>query len=73
MLQLNKKEQAILQKVLGKYPFQFYAYGSRVKGTARIYSDLDICYQEPIPSADLLAIKEELTESNLPFIVEVVN
>ena len=58
---------------MAKYPYRFYAYGSRVKGTARKYSDLDLCYQEEIPLSVLSQIHEELEESNLPFVVELVN
>jgi len=48
MLQLEKKHQKIVQEILSKYPYKFYAYGSRVKGTARKYSDLDLCYKGDI-------------------------
>jgi uncharacterized protein len=34
MLQLEKRHWKIIQQVLGKYPYKFYAYGSRVKGEA---------------------------------------
>jgi len=44
-----------------------------VKGTARQFSDLDLCYQENIPSEVIYQIKEELKESDLPFFVELVN
>ncbi|CAG8852651.1 40015_t:CDS:1, partial [Gigaspora margarita] len=50
------KHHEILKKILSKYPYQFYAYGSRVKGTARKFSDLDLCYQEQIPTRDITEI-----------------
>ncbi|CAJ0830435.1 7077_t:CDS:2 [Entrophospora sp. SA101] len=58
--------------ILSKYPYQFYAYGSRAKGTARRISDLDICYYDNIPSSVICEMREEFTESNLPFEVELV-
>ncbi|CAG8773122.1 6806_t:CDS:2, partial [Racocetra persica] len=61
----------IIHNILRKYPYSFYAYGSRVKGEARRLSDLDICYQEDIPLSTVSLIKEEFEESNLPFEVEV--
>ena len=73
MLQLEEKDYQILQQILSKYPYQFYAYGSRVKGTARKFSDLDVCYQEEIPISVISQIREELEESDLPFMVELVN
>ena len=72
-LQLAEKHWNIIHQILSKYPYRFYAYGSRVKGTARQFSDLDLCYQEEIPLSALSQIREEFTESNLPFEVELVN
>ena len=73
MLQLAEKHKKILQQILSKYPYKFYAYGSRAKGTARKLSDLDICYQENISDAVAFQIEEEFKESDLPFSVELVN
>ena len=73
MLQLETRHQKIIRNILSKYPYQFFAYGSRVKGTARKFSDLDLCYQESIPDSLVFEIKDEFTESNLPFMVELVN
>ena len=55
---------------------EVWAYGSRVNGTAHDTSDLDLVVRHP---ADLKAgqgsafweLKAELSESNLPFLVEV--
>ena len=73
MLQLETRHQKIVQQILAKYPYRFYVYGSRAKGTARKYSDLDLCYQEDIPDAIAFQIEEEFKESDLPFMVELVN
>jgi predicted nucleotidyltransferase len=72
MLQLESKHQEIVQQILRKYPYRFYAYGSRTKGTARKLSDLDLCYQEKIPDAVAFLIEEEFKESDLPFVVDLV-
>lgn len=73
MLKLSEKEWQIIKSILQKYPFKFYAYGSRVKNKAKKYSDLDLCYKEPIPDAIITKIHEEFEESNLPFKVELLN
>ena len=73
MLQIEKRHFEVLQSILDKYPYHFYAYGSRVKGTARKFSDLDLCYQENIPGSIVTKIRWDLEESKLPFIVELVN
>ena len=49
-LEIDESDYQILTQILSKYPYHLHAYGSRVKGTARKYSDLDLCYREDIPS-----------------------
>jgi uncharacterized protein len=72
MLQLETRHQKIIRRILSKYPYRFYAYGSRAKGTARKLSDLDVCCWEDIPDAVAFQIEEEFKESDLPFVVELV-
>ena len=69
---MENRHWQIVQKILSKYPYQFYAYGSRAKGTAHKFSDLDLCYQEEIPWNILSHIQEDLEESDLPFKVDLV-
>lgn len=71
VIHMNKVDLRILKQILSKYPYPFYAYGSRVKGKAKQYSDLDLCYQGDIPWNTLDHIQEELEESDLPFKVEL--
>lgn len=71
-LQLEGKHWNIIHQILSRYSYQFYAYGSRVKGAARKFSDLDICYQEEIPLSVISQLREKFAESNLPFEVELV-
>ena len=72
LLQINSTDYHVLHQILSKYPYQFYAYGSRVKGTAHKLSDLDLCYQENIPDSVAFQIEAEFKESDLPFMVELV-
>ncbi len=55
--------------------YEVWAFGSRVKGTARSYSDLDlvILSQERIPLRELCYIKEDFEESTIPFRVDVLD
>ncbi|RHZ36676.1 nucleotidyltransferase family protein [endosymbiont GvMRE of Glomus versiforme] len=71
-LQMNTQDYLIIQKILAQYPCYFYAYGSRIKGTAKKFSDLDLCYKEDIPAEIICRVEEEFTESDLPFVVELV-
>ena len=68
-LQIEARHLNILKQILNKYPYQFYAYDSRTKGTTRKFSDLDLCYQEDIPRKVIYQIKEELEESDLFFLL----
>ena len=72
MLQIENRHLEIINSILSKYPYTFYAYGSRTKGEAKKYSDLDLCYREEIPWNVLSHIQEDLEESDLPFKVDLV-
>lgn len=63
----------IVKNILVNYPYTFYAFGSRVKGTAKKYSDLDLCYKEKIPAYTIVEIEEKFIESDLPFRVELID
>lgn len=73
MITMEEHHKPILAAILKKYPYTFYAFGSRVKNTQRKFSDLDLCYVEPIPLAVLSHINEDFEESKLPFKVDMVN
>jgi uncharacterized protein len=73
MLNLSDKELKLVQSILEKYPYQFYAFGSRVKGKQKKYSDLDLCYKDPIPDAVITKIYEDFEMSALSFKVELLN
>ena len=49
-----------------------WAYGSRVKGTARANSDLDlVAFTTPTQRPLVSELKDALTESNIPFLVDL--
>ena len=73
MLHIEKRHLDIVEQILAKYPYVFYAFGSRVKGNPKKFSDLDICYLEEIPLNILSNIKEDFEESTLPFTVDFLN
>ena len=72
-LLIEKEDYDILKSILEKYPYRFFAYGSRVKGTAKRYSDLDLCYQDDIAGYEAEEIKELLEKSDLSFVVELAS
>lgn len=49
-----------------------WAYGSRVKRTARLNSDLDlVVFTTPEQRQQVFKLKDVLAESNIPYIVDV--
>ncbi|SJM92414.1 conserved hypothetical protein [Crenothrix polyspora] len=63
----------VLKKHVPEYPV--WAFGSRVKGTAKAYSDLDLAIitQQPLSLTKMAAFKEAFDESNLSIRVDVVD
>lgn len=69
---LEEKHLKIFKEILKKYPYTFYVFGSRVKGTEKRLSDIDLCVIEDIPGNILSHLEEDFEESNLPFTVDIV-
>jgi len=67
----------IVQHILGQYvpKLRVVAFGSRVSGTARQTSDLDLCIiaHECIPFETLGNLRDEFSLSNLPYKVDVID
>ena len=68
---------AMVQDLLGQYApgREVRAFGSRVAGGNRPFSDLDIaiCGDEPLDDSALFRLREALEESDLPINVDVVS
>lgn len=64
---------AILQQLIPNY--EVWAFGSRVTGTARKYSDLDLAVisDQPLDFGLLGELRDAFSESDLPFKVDVVD
>tara|TARA_R110002126_G_scaffold85942_3_gene207620 strand:+ start:95 stop:415 length:321 start_codon:yes stop_codon:yes gene_type:complete len=63
----------ILQHYLTDYPV--WAFGSRVHGTPKPYSDLDLAIisEQPLPLSLLAEVAEAFSESDLPWKVDLVD
>lgn len=77
MLDLAPEHLAEIRRI-----HQFYvpgrtvrAFGSRVQGNAKPFSDLDLAVmgEEPLDFRQLVAMKDAFAESNLPFRVDMVD
>ena len=73
MIYMEPRHLKIVEAILSKYPYTFYAYGSRTKGRQRPLSDFDLCTKDPIPFNIQGHIEEDFEESNLPFIVTLLD
>ena len=72
---ITQKEDLIIKNILKAYTGKFYAYGSRVKGTAQKYSDVDIAIkcQEKIPFDKFLTLKAFFEDSTFPYQVDLID
>ncbi len=72
-MQIEPRHLSIVFQILKKYPYAFYAFGSRVKGTAKQFSDLDLVFFDDIPWNIRSHIDEDFEESDLPFKVDIID
>lgn len=63
----------ILKKYLSQYPV--WAFGSRVNGNAKPFSDLDIVVinDEPLNIELYTKLKQAFSDSDIPFLVDIVD
>lgn len=67
--------KGIIFKFLNPQEYEVFIFGSRATDKARKFSDYDvgIMGKKPLPGGMLAMIEEALEESDLPFIVDVVD
>lgn len=77
MLDLAPEHLTEVRRILAAHlpNYEVRAFGSRVQGTARPFSDLDLAVigEAPLDPRRLTAVKDAFVESNLPFRVDVVD
>lgn len=77
MIDLAKEHIDILKNIIKKElpDCEILLFGSRVNGNAREFSDIDIALKSnmPIDKNAIWSIKENLEESNLPYLVDIVD
>lgn len=75
VLDITPGQRALLIQLLQQFlpGVCVWAFGSRVKGSARSTSDLDlVVFAEPSQRPQVFALREALEESNLPFRVDLL-
>lgn len=77
VLAMTAEELSLLQSILKRYvpDFKVWAFGSRVTGTHKPYSDLDLALvgDEPISIQTRAMLIEALSNSGLPYKVDIVD
>lgn len=77
MIDLDEPSLSFVRKVLALHVpgFEVRMFGSRVRSTARKYSDIDLVIvgKEAVPERQLSELKDAFAESNLPYRVDVVD
>ena len=74
---LNLRDWSEVNRILKTYipEYTVWAFGSRVTGTAKPYSDLDLAIltDQPLSMECMATIKDAFDESDLPIRVDVVD
>ena len=72
---ITKEDHLILTIILQPVPYEVLVFGSRIKGTHQKFSDLDLCLKsnKSVSLEDIAELKERLRDSDLPFIVDIIN
>lgn len=76
MIQLDQTQLKLVKRILHAYipDWRVAAFGSRVRGTARQFSDLDLILlgDEPVAPETLSELRHALAESDLSIQVDVL-
>ena len=74
---LREKDKQSLINIFSSidYPFEVWAYGSRVDGSAHEGSDLDLVIRTPdlapLPFEKYAILREKITDSTIPILVDI--
>lgn len=72
---LTIRDQRTIESILAKYEVvkKVYLFGSRAKGSFNSGSDVDLAIMNNgVSHSDLVRIKSDLDESDLPYFVDVI-
>lgn len=77
MLDLEPRHRELISSLLAELPpdYEVWAFGSRVTGKARRFSDLDLVLiaPGPVPLELLAKLEQAFSESTLPFKVDLLD
>ena len=72
---ITPEDYKILAHIFQTLSCEVFIFGSRIKGNQQKFSDLDLCLKakNPIELIDIAILKEALSDSDLPFTVDVID
>ncbi len=72
---LSAEDYKIISEIFKDQSFEVLVFGSRVKGNHQKFSDLDLCLKAntSIDLSEMNRFRVSLSESNLPFTVDLVD
>lgn len=77
MIDLEPRYIELVRRILARYvpKLEVRVFGSRINGTSRAYSDLDLVIvgMDALDWQRLNSLKEAFAESDLPFMVDVLD
>jgi uncharacterized protein len=77
MIELEPRYLAVVRDILRRHAqgYEVWVFGSRAKGGAKPYSDLDLlfCGDAPVPTLTMGDLREAFDESSLPFQVDLAD
>lgn len=77
MIDLTEQQRAIVQRILSEYlpNVEVCVFGSRIKGTAKPYSDLDLALMttSPLSIRQQRKLEDAFSDSALPFKVDLID
>jgi len=77
MIKVTEQELQLVKKILHKHvpDYEVRVFGSRVDGTPKSYSDLDLVIigKEKIPLETMIDLKDAFSESDLVFRVDILD
>lgn len=68
---LTSKEWEEFHRIVSSSHAEVFAYGSRIKGTHQVFSDIDLLVMTDISDLELWDIREKFDDSNLPMKIDI--
>ena len=72
-LMLNENDFILLKSILNSIPNPIYVYGSRAKGIAKSFSDIDLYIEGSLSDETLSNLITQLDESDLSIKIDIKN